>query len=831
LGVFLLATAPAADEDTMMSHATVPTLVREIQLPAYGKSPPGPIHTWLQDTGGSFYYSDEFNHHVVSISADGLPRWSIGGKGNAPGLFHYPRGLSLGKVRVGADVLPCIAVSDSWNHRIQFLSLSGTILDIWHKAGGTALHEVVDLCYLSEGNNDEGGCWLVLDRGNHRLCFLSEWGQQLFQVGSPISPGLESRWKKPGLPNFRNCLPDDTLRAFPPYDPIYYPGQVFGHAGGPIFVTEPGTGRLKQLILGSLFPVWKSPRPEMELIAADEWGLLARDLHQRQVSCFDADGSLRAAIEMHGHPLRSDLSSREFWLQTQSGIQRWKLDTGSKHKPAAAPQFELIVRSVETDIDAIAVEPAASAVQALVKAAQEIVALASLFAESILIGAGTRTALEQIFDRIHPLKLGLEQAAKELSVSIHPAYLASHKLQLLQKVQPESTHRECVQRVEEKLRKLCEPIDAMITRGLEWRDEIDMIIKSLMGKDSSDAETEYLGIISGQIASMLEFAVVELSRWCGTGLASLELRVVDKEPDSELTDAPIVRLLRYPARVLKNGVSLFLREVDRISVAAPKTELASRPWGMVQGPDGRIFVSLFQADCILELDSHGHVLACTDPAEVRLRGPLGIGLDPAGRLWIADSFHGAVQVINPMKSGVELSIPCGIDQAQPGTPIGVCSLGNKMLASEVRMQRIFSMSLSGDVEIMCQRFGREPGEFRDPCYIIPGRGKTGKAVWVVDHHNHRIQELNNEGGFLRQLGQCGLGKGKLALPISAAHIDDNTMIIAQWRPFPALKILSMRGEELDMLWLDYDPGGLLLQPGYLWVAEHSGSQIRIYATS
>jgi len=815
----------------MMSTASSPTLVREYQLPAYGKPAPGPIHTLLQDAEGNFYYTDEFNHFVVSISADGIPRWSIGGKGNAPGLFHYPRGLSLGRARFGADTLPCIAICDSWNRRIEFLSLSGTILDTWNEAGGIAFNEVVDVCYFSEGNDDADGCWLVLDRGNHRLCFLSALGQQLFQVGSAISPSLESRWNRSGLPNIQDCLPRGFLRGFLPFDLVFSPGRILGQADGPSFVTEPLTGRLKQLTLGSLFPVWKSPRLEMEVIAADEWGLIARDPHSCQVSFFDAAGSLQLETEMHGRPIRSNLSSRELWLQIENRIQRWKLDAGPGRRPAAPSKVELILRSVETDIDALAVESVSSAVQTLAKAAQEIFALASLFAENVLKGAGTRTTLEQILDRVHSLKLSLEQAAMALSVASHPAYLASHKLQLLQKIQPDCTSREYVRHMMERLRGWCGPIDSMITQGLEWRDEIDMIIKSLMDEDSSDADVEYLRTISGQVGSMLEFAVVELSRWSGNGLVSLELRALDMQPDSELTGAPMVRSLRYPTKVLKTGVSLFLRELDRVSVEAPKPELPSRPWGMVQGSDGRIFVGLFQANRILELDSSGHALGCTDPADVRLRGPLGIGLDPTGRLWVADYFHRAVQVINPMKGGVELSIPCGFDQTQLGLPVGVCSLGDKILVSEVRMQRIFSMSLSGDPEIMCQRFGREPGEFRDPCYLIPSRGSAGKAVWIVDHHNHRVQELNAEGGFLRQLGQCGLGKGRLALPISAAQIDDDTMIVAQWRPFPALKILSVRGEELDMLWLDYEPGGLLLQPGCLWVAEHSGSLIRIYATS
>jgi hypothetical protein len=815
----------------MMNTVSSPTLIREVHLPAYGKSAPGPIHTLLQDAEGNLYYTDEFNHYVVSVSADGIPRWSIGGMGNAPGLFHYPRGLSLGRVKCGADMLPCIAVCDSWNHRVQFLSLSGTILDTWNNAGGTALNDVVDVHYFSEENGDTDGFWLLLDRGNHRLCLLSVLGQQLCQVGSGISPSLENRWKRLGLPNIQDCLPGGILRALPPYDPVYYPGGIFAHANGPIFVTEPLTGRLKQLILGSLFPIWKSPRPEMEVIAADEWGLLVRDLHSGQVSRFDADGSLQMEIEMHGHPIHSDLSSRELWLQTQNRLQRWKLDAHGGPGPAVPNKFKLILRSVETDIDALALQPSASAVQTLVKAAQEIVALASFFAKDVLQGTGTRTILEQNLGRIHPLKLSLEEAAQALSVASHPAYLASHKMQLLQKVQPECTYHGHLRQVQEKMLGLCGPIDSMIVQGLEWRDEFNLIAKSVMYKDSSDTEAECLRTISGEMSSLLDFAVVELSRWSGKGPWPAELRATEMQPDSELTSATRLSALCYPVSAVKDGVSLFLREQDHLSAKEPNTEIASRPWGMVQGQDGRIFVSLFQANSILELDAQGHTVACTSPADIPLHGPLGVCLDPTGRLWIADFFHRAVQVMNPSEGGVELSIPCGFDAAQLGSPVGLCSLGDKILMGEVRLQRIFSVSLSGDMEIMCQRFGRNPGEFRDPCCLIPGRGNAGETVWVVDHHNHRVQELNVAGTFLRQLGQCGLGKGRLALPVSAARVDDDRMIIAQTRPFPALKMLSMRGEELDMLWLDYEPGGLLLQPGFLWVAEHSGSQIRIYRMS
>jgi hypothetical protein len=817
------------NKDSVMETIPLLILVQEIQLPADGAVGQHPIHTLRRDVEGNFYYTDEFAHRVVSVDANGEPRWSVGGMGNAKGQFHYPRGLSFGTIRAGTETIPCIAVCDSWNHRIQLISLSGMILATWNEAGGIAFNEVNDVRYFSEADAGSDGCWLVLDRCNHRICVLSGTGQQLSKIGSMLMPSLECKWRKAGLPIIQDCFPGGIQRTSRSFDPIYYPERIMGRASGPIFITEPLSGRMKQLVLGSLIPVWKSPNPQTTVIAADEFGLILCDPSSNRFSFMSPDGSMQLESEMLGHPIITDGSSRELWLQTKNSIQHWKYDGQTDLRLGCVSKFDLMLRSVESDVDALIPESVAGGIQTLIKIAGELFLVASRYIELSGDDAGTTITLRSMLNSAQSLSRSLEQAATAIYEQSYHAYIAAYKLALIQKIEPECLYRKSIRRAREELDKFYRPVSDMIIRGQELRDEIDVIGKTL----DASAEEEYR-LMVWQLDSTLEFAVIQLSRWNMQGQVLFELHGADALSTPDIAGSSMKGSDCRSSNRLHLPVSRchdLLQETDRLSVEAPDNETPSRPWGIAQGPEGKIYVSLFQAKQIVELDSYGHTTAYTDPEKLALRGPLGICFDFSGRLWIADHLSKSILVFNPGEGDAMMSIPCNPGLTQAGSPVGICLLGDAVLVSEILKQRIFSVSLSGQTEIISQRFGRKPGEFRDPCFISPSLKSNGKAVWIVDHHNHRVQEINAEGQFLRQIGQCGLGKGKLTLPVSAVQVDEDTMIVAQRRPFPALKLLSTHGEESDMLELDYDPGGVLLQPGYLWVAEHSGSRIRIYAIS
>jgi hypothetical protein len=54
------------------------------------------------------------------------------------------------------------------------------------------------------------------------------------------------------------------------------------------------------------------------------------------------------------------------------------------------------------------------------------------------------------------------------------------------------------------------------------------------------------------------------------------------------------------------------------------------------------------------------------------------------------------------------------------------------------------------------------------------------------------------------------------------------LIVSQFRLDRSLKLLSPRGEELARLFLDYAPGGILVNEGLLLVTELNGQHIRVY---
>ena len=181
------------------NYGVAPTIAEEIVADPYegkGISLPADISFGTQGSGpgefnlprdvalapdGSLYVSDSGNHRIQHLDASGevLHIWGSfadRSTGEAPpGTFYEPWGIA-----VGTD--GSVYVADTWNHRIQKFSASGTFITQWGYFGqgesGEAFWGPRDLIFDPQGNI------LVTDTGNKRVAAFDQDGNYLYAFGS-----------------------------------------------------------------------------------------------------------------------------------------------------------------------------------------------------------------------------------------------------------------------------------------------------------------------------------------------------------------------------------------------------------------------------------------------------------------------------------------------------------------------------------------------------------------------------------------------------------------------------------------------------------------------
>jgi hypothetical protein len=311
-----------------------PRIIQSLELPHFGETAPGPLHTILTTPDGSIYYSDELNHTVVSLNGDGSIRWQKTKHGTTPGEFWYPKGLSLGYLQLHGDMIHCLAVADSWNRRVQFLGSDGNILSVWTHAGEMPFGEVADIRFVAEragsgDNNPWVGFWYVLDRGNHRLCRMAINGNLVDQIGRCLPRKIQRRWAIPEIFFSEVCQDIEALACPAPCDFTFYPEGILGNALDALFIIESGYPSLKQIAPPHLFPLHLCPGSTFRWIAADASGLLAHDPAGKRLWRQSIQGKEFDQAGITGRPVFSNLSSDEVWLQIYDRIEKYKWDAAT----------------------------------------------------------------------------------------------------------------------------------------------------------------------------------------------------------------------------------------------------------------------------------------------------------------------------------------------------------------------------------------------------------------------------------------------------------------------------------------------------------------------
>ena len=113
---------------------------------------------------GVMFVADCLSHRLLKVSSDGKLLKAVGGRGECPGQFDFPDGVTLNCNKV--------YVCDTNNHRVQIfdtdLNLLGSFGNIGSGKG--------EFIFPYDLASDEVGCIFVADHNNHRVQVFSEEG-------------------------------------------------------------------------------------------------------------------------------------------------------------------------------------------------------------------------------------------------------------------------------------------------------------------------------------------------------------------------------------------------------------------------------------------------------------------------------------------------------------------------------------------------------------------------------------------------------------------------------------------------------------------------------
>jgi len=348
----------------------------------------GLIHTVVCGRNGIIYFSDEINHAVAAVNSEGTVHWVTEGKGKEPGRFHYPRGLALGKTLFGDNNSDCLAVCDSWNHRVQFFNLEGDFLGEWVRAGEEKFDEPSDVRFMhSPGDFSSGGetgSWLVLDKGNHCLYVLGTDGTLQSRLGRPLPHTLQNRWTLPEI-RFEKGFPvPGTIDEAKPLDFLFFPERFLGEKNGTFYILDSNFYGFKQWI-GKLFlPIHIQAEQDMEWISLDPSFLVGWNRTSNCLLLQNHSGTKSRQASIQGIPIPSNAELTGIFIQNEDALEKrvWTDVISSVPANETEKTDNLMIRSAQTEFHSLDIvrirellESFLSHVDALIKDADIILSL------------------------------------------------------------------------------------------------------------------------------------------------------------------------------------------------------------------------------------------------------------------------------------------------------------------------------------------------------------------------------------------------------------------------------------------------------------------------
>ena len=248
----------------------------------------------------------------------------------------------------------------------------------------------------------------------------------------------------------------------------------------------------------------------------------------------------------------------------------------------------------------------------------------------------------------------------------------------------------------------------------------------------------------------------------------------------------------------RSGFQQFILGED---VESPRT--ISKPFGVVMR-DGRLMVADTRSKSIAVLDFKNKKFESFGTSGAgRLRTPINLRIDSAGRCYVADRKRSQIVVFD---SEGKYETAYGKEDEFGPADVLVDEKHNEMYVLNIDNHEVQVYDLATqELKRTLGKRGSLDGEFNYPTNMAMD---AAGDLYISDSVNFRVQKIDREGNFLMKFGQVGQTPGHFARPKGIAvardgliHVVDATLNVVQ--------IFSTEGDALTFF------GGAGTEPGQL----------------
>jgi DNA-binding beta-propeller fold protein YncE len=212
-----------------------------------------------------------------------------------------------------------------------------------------------------------------------------------------------------------------------------------------------------------------------------------------------------------------------------------------------------------------------------------------------------------------------------------------------------------------------------------------------------------------------------------------------------------------------------------------------------------------------------------------LRSPVGVAVDRAGNVYVADSVQGRVFVF---AEGKRLAAEIGMDVLERPTGLALGPTGERLYVVDTLRCRVVVFGLDGRQVGEFGNRGAGPGEFNSPTYLVVSRQG---GISVSDSLNFRVQTLDSAGTPISAFGGPGDAAGEFSRPKGIGADTAGRLYVAD-AGFENVQIFDPDGTLLLAFGGPgvgagefYLPGGLFVDSSNtIWVADSFNKRVQVF---